>query len=241
MAISDLSPRRAFLSTADAVLRGSDASNAGEHTTTREHTTSGGAATGTDTAQMTVTLLWCIVLFGMTYGAAMGTFGGVRPAQVLYSSLKVPLLLLVTGGISLPSVFVLYTLSGLRDDFPQVLRALLATQAALATVLAALAPFTVLWYASCRDYRLAILFNGLMFALATASTQRVLRRQCRELIARDARHRTLLQVWLIIYAFIGIQMGWMLRPFVGDPTQPTAFFRPDGLSNAYEALVRFLL
>jgi hypothetical protein len=177
----------------------------------------------------------------MAYGAAMGTFGGVRPAQILYSSLKVPLLLLVTGGISLPSVFVLYTLSGLRDDFPQVLHGLLSTQAALATVLAALAPFTLLWYASCSDYRLAILFNALMFALATASTQRVLRRHCRDLIARDARHRTLLQVWFVLYAFVGIQMGWMLRPFIGDPTQPTAFLRRDGLSNAYEALVRFLL
>jgi len=39
-------------------------------------------------------LLHCLVLFGLAYGAAMGTFGGFhgdRSWQVLYSALKVPL------------------------------------------------------------------------------------------------------------------------------------------------------
>ncbi|HEX8236053.1 MAG TPA: hypothetical protein VF600_08860 [Abditibacteriaceae bacterium] len=235
MARVPTSPRQTLLSTTDAVLRGSDASD------TAPHVPHENSAASNDTARMSVALLTSIVTFGLIYGAAMGTFGGMRPAQVLFSAVKVPLLLLVTGAIGLPSIFVLYSLSGLRDDFSQVLRGLLATQAAHATVLAALAPFTLLWYASCADYRLAVLFNALMFAVATASTQRVLRRYCRELIARNARHRTLLWAWLALYVFIGIQMGWMLRPFIGDPTRTTTFFRPDGLSNAYEALVRFLL
>jgi hypothetical protein len=226
------SARHLVLSTADAVLRGSDAGSEAGH---------GEAASHDDFAYRIVALVTCVLVFGLIYGAAMGTFGGVRPAQVLFSALKVPLLLLVTGGIGLPSIFVLYSLAGLREDFSQVLRGLLATQAAQATVLAALAPFTLLWYASCADYRLAILFNVLMFTVATISTQHVLRRHCHDLIARNARHRTLLWAWLALYVFIGIQLGWMLRPFVGDPTRATTFLRPDSLTNAYEALVRLLL
>ena len=226
------SARHMVLSTADAVLRGSDARIEAGH---------GESAAHNDLVHKVVALVACTLIFGLIYGAAMGTFGGMRPAQVLFSALKVPLLLLATGGIGLPSIFVLYSLAGLRDDFSQVLRGLLATQAAQATVLAALAPFTLLWYASCADYRLAILFNALMFTVATVATQHVLRRHCRELITRSARHRTLLWAWLALYIFIGIQLGWMLRPFIGDPMRATTFFRPDSLSNAYEALVRFLL
>ena len=80
-------------------------------------------------------LLWLagsVVLFGMLYGAAMGTFAGIggdRLWQVAYSAIKVPLLLLVTFLIGLPSFFVLNTLFGLRRDFTQALRALVAAQA----------------------------------------------------------------------------------------------------------------
>jgi hypothetical protein len=43
----------------------------------------------------------------------------------------------------------------------------------------------------------------------------------------------MLRGWLIIYAFVGIQLGYLLRPFIGDPTQPVAFFRADSWGNAY--------
>ena len=62
---------------------------------------------------------------------------------------------------------MLNTLFGLRRDFPQALRALIAAQAGLAIVLASLAPFTLLWYASSADYYAALRFNGLMFAVAS--------------------------------------------------------------------------
>jgi hypothetical protein len=166
----------------------------------------------------------------------MGTFGGWRGGralQVAYSALKVPLLLLATFLLALPSFFVFNTLAGLRGDFAEALRALAATQAGVAIALASLAPFTVLWYLSCPDYNSAILFNGLMFAVASVAGQLLLRTSYRPLIERDPRHRWLLRSWLVVYAFVGIQMGWMLRPFVGSPGAPVQFFRDDTWGNAY--------
>ena len=43
----------------------------------------------------------------------------------------------------------------------------------------------------------------------------------------------LLFIWLILFAFVGIQMGWVLRPFVGTPNKPVQFFRQGAWSNAY--------
>ena len=76
---------------------------------------------------------------------------------------------------------------------------------------------TVFWYASSAHYHAAILFNAAMFAVASLASQVVLARGYRPLIARNPKHRWLLRTWIVIYAFVGIQMGWTLRPFVGAP------------------------
>ena len=180
-----------------------------------------------------------LILFGLAYGAVMGAFGGFtgdRIWQVWYSALKVPLLLLCTFALSIPSFFVINSLYGLRDDFTRVMRALIATQAGLTVILASLAPLTVLWYLSFPHYNLAILFNGLMFGGASLGAQVLLQRFYRPLIARNHRHRMLLRAWLMIYAFVGIQMGWVLRPFVGTPDAPVQFFREGAWGNGYVEL-----
>jgi hypothetical protein len=183
------------------------------------------------------------LLCGMLYGAAMGTFGGLsgdRPLQILISAVKVPLLLLVTFVISLPSFFVVNTLLGLRSDFAAVMRALAGGQAGLTIVLASLAPYTLLWYTSFANYTWALLFNGVMFAVATFAAQAILRSWYRPLIARNPCHRWLLRLWLIVYAFVGIQTAWVLRPFVGSPDMPVQFFREESWDNAYVIIGRMI-
>jgi hypothetical protein len=177
-----------------------------------------------------------VTVGGATYGAVMGSFGGWgegRVWQAAFAAVKVPLLLGVTFLLTLPSFFVLNTLLGLRGDFPAVLRAVVVTQAGVAVVLAALAPYTAVWYLSSGDYAEAILFNAAMFATASVAAQALLRRHYRPLIARDPRHRRLLRGWAVLYAFVGIQMGWVLRPFVGSQGEPAQFFRPEAWGNAY--------
>ena len=177
-----------------------------------------------------------VVVFGLAYGAVMGTYAGPqgpRVTQMVYSAVKVPLLLLLTFAISLPSFFVLNTLLGVRDDFGAAVRALVATQAALTIVLASLAPFTGVWYVSVAGYRHAILFNALMFGIASVAAQFLLRRLYRPLIERNPKHRLLLRAWLVVFAFVGIQMGWVLRPFIGNPRGATTFFRAGAWGNAY--------
>lgn len=184
-----------------------------------------------------------ILTFGLFYGGVMGTYGGAqadRLWQVVYSAAKVPLLLLATFLLSLPSFFVLNALLGLRNDFERVAAALLATQAGLTVILASLAPLTAFWYVSGSDYQPAILFNGLMFAVASVTAQWLLRREYRPLISRHPAHRWMLRTWVFIYVFVGIQMGWVLRPFIGNPTAPVQFFREDSWSNAYVVVAQMI-
>ena len=220
---------RAFLLHADDVVRG------------RPWTVRGGRG------------LWAlaglVAAFGVSYGAVMGTYGVVSGervvpshgvVQMVYSGLKVPLLLVTTFLITLPSFFVLNTLLGLRDDFGEAVQALLTTQAGLTIILASLAPFTAFWYVSSSGYDQAILFNGLMFAVASVSAQWMLRRHYRPLVARHPRHRVMMRTWLIIYVFVGVQMGWLLRPFIGAPDMPPQFLRTEAWGNAYVHVARMI-
>ncbi len=200
-------------------------------------------AIGSGRASSMAALALMIVGFGMWYGAVMGTFGGLtgdRPWQILYSAVKVPILIMLTFAMSVPSFYVVNTLLGLRDDFPRVLRALLTTQAGLTVILTSLSPFTAFWYASGTLYQPAILFNGAMFAVASLGAQAILRREYGPLIRKDRTHRWMLEVWIVLYIFVGIQMGWVLRPFIGAPDRSVQFFREDSWSNAYEFVLRMM-
>lgn len=185
-----------------------------------------------------------MVVFGLAYGAVMGTFSGLIPGhlmQIVYSAVKVPLLLFTTFTLALPSFFVINTLCGLRDDFGEAVRALVSAQAGLTIVLAALAPLTAFWYLSVPDYNTAILYNAVVFAFASVAGQWVLRKHYRTLIARNPLHRPLMWGWLVIYAFVGIQMGWVMRPFIGHPNAAPEFFREEAWTNAYLAVIEIVM
>lgn len=48
--------------------------------------------------------------------------------------------------------------------------------------------------------------------------------------------RTVFRCWVALFALVGAQMGWVLRPFIGDPSRPFAWFRVRE-SNIFEAIV----
>lgn len=187
-----------------------------------------------------------VLATGSIYGAFMGTFAlstWERAPMVLYAAAKVPLLIFVTTAVCLPGFFVLNTVLGLRGDFGRAIRAILAGQAALTVALASLGPLTRFAYASGVDHRQALLFNAAMFTVATAVGQVVLIRRYRELTSdpmSGRRHRAMLWMWVILYAFVGMQMGWMLRPFVGGPERPVSFFRDEPFSNAYVVIAKLI-
>jgi hypothetical protein len=42
----------------------------------------------------------------------------------------------------------------------------------------------------------------------------------------SSRHvRNVFRIWVIVFGLVGAQMGWVMRPFIGDPSKPFTFFR----------------
>jgi hypothetical protein len=53
------------------------------------------------------------------------------------------------------------------------------------------------------------------------------------------RVRFVFTVWLVTFSLVGSQMGWVLRPFIGDPKEPFTLFR-ERESNFFAAVLRTL-
>jgi hypothetical protein len=52
--------------------------------------------------------------------------------------------------------------------------------------------------------------------------------------------RTVFTCWMIVFAVVGAQMSWVLRPFIGARGAPFQWFRPRG-SNFFESVFHTLL
>jgi hypothetical protein len=54
------------------------------------------------------------------------------------------------------------------------------------------------------------------------------------------RHtRLVFGCWVVVFALVGAQMGWVLRPFVGNPTIPFSWLR-ERKSNFFEGVLEAL-
>jgi hypothetical protein len=45
------------------------------------------------------------------------------------------------------------------------------------------------------------------------------------------------RLWVIVFGLVGAQMGWVLRPFIGNPNIPFTWFRPR-MSNFFMAVIQ---
>ena len=164
--------------------------------------------------------------------------------QMVFSATKVPLLILATLLVALPSFFILNTLVGLRNQFKESLQAILLAQAGLVIILLSLAPITLFVYVSVspmqQGYSLAVLWNAFAFGGASVSAQLLLQKNYRQLIRQNPKHRWMVRIWIFVYAFVGIQMAYVLRPFIGSPGNTISFFREDPFENAYVKLLELI-
>lgn len=180
-----------------------------------------------------------VAVAGWAYGMVMGSFGG--PLQALYAALKLPMLVWVSTAVCLPNFFIVCTVLGLQRDFGSAVRGIISSQATFSICLASLAPVVVVGYLSQVDYDEARLLNGAMFAIACIAAQVTLARHFGPLIRKDPRHRRALIAWFGLYIFVGVQLAWVLRPFIGSPSIETRLFRESAWGNAYVEIYEILV
>ncbi|MDP8235094.1 MAG: hypothetical protein P9M08_01795 [Candidatus Erginobacter occultus] len=183
-------------------------------------------------------LTWRIIFAAAVFGAVMGGFHSVLMAGT--SAVKLPLLYVLAVLICLPSFYTSNCLFGSRLSFLQVAAAFACATAVNAVMLAALAPVSLFFLVTSGSYGFHKLLNVFFCAVGGLCGIWYFVRAMRTAAEASGQRlrKGVMFIWLLLYAFVGTQLGWTLRPFFGAPGQPFEFIRKGRISNFYENIIQ---
>src|SRR5437899_1875542 len=194
----------------------------------------------------------CAIALGCIYGFFMGWFAmsanGHAWMQLIASTVKLPALFLLTLFVTFPSLYVFNALVGCRLGFHAALRLLVAAVVINLAVGASLGPILAFFTLSTNSYAFIVLLNVVLLTLAGFVSLGFLLRTLQrieavtnedaalEAVAQGLPRRApdietgaangIFKIWVIIYALVGAQMSWLLRPFIGNPNMEFQWFSP---------------
>ncbi len=169
---------------------------------------------------------------------------------MLFTAVKLPLVLLLTLAFTFPLAWVWARACGLSLGLLEAVKLTTTTLAIAAVVLASLSPVALLftWSAgspsdSARTTHNALYLShtALVGAAALVGT-RALWLRLTDLEHCETRRWRIFATWLLTYAFVGGEVAWAMRPFVGSIYAPITFLRSDALDgNVYEFILLDIL
>jgi hypothetical protein len=142
--------------------------------------------------------------------------------------------------ICFPVLYIVLVLMGARLRFLQTLSLILLAVTLSSILLASCAPILLFFMLTGADYHFMKLLHVGVFAFSGGwgmlALWQGLRAMCEksDLYPRQAIH--ILQLWVLIFGFVGTQMAWSLRPFVGSPGLEFELFRTGREGNFYKAV-----
>ncbi|MEA5469732.1 hypothetical protein [Spirulina sp. 06S082] len=186
-----------------------------------------------------ISFVLCSAFFFAIYGGIMGSFSG--GLQAIASAIKLPALYLLTLLICLPALFFFNVVSGSKRTFLHYFCLLLASMSAISVMLFGFAPIVLFFRLSINDYLFFTLLNIVVLAASSFIGVQFFYRSMHFINDLQGKQKirsiSAVKGWLVLYGFVGSQLGWTLRPFFGVPGAEFEFFRPVE-SNFYAALLQ---
>ncbi len=169
----------------------------------------------------------------------MGIYAG--GLQILFAAIKVPVLLLISLYLTVPSYYVLYLLLGGKRTLAQTVTLLLFGFTIMSTVLMAFVPvnlFFILTTAkSPATYAFTVLFNIAIFTLGGFFALTYFIKGAKFLYREPYENwKPAFLLGSLILMFVGTQLAWVLRPYFN---YYPLFIRPLE-SNFYTAVVELI-
>jgi hypothetical protein len=189
--------------------------------------------------------LWMILALTASYGLTMGMAAlaadpGRGALQMAASALKLPVLYLLSTAVCFPVLYVVLVLMGARLAFGQTLALILLALGLNSVLLVSCAPIVVFFVLTGSNYHFVKLLHVAIFAFSgfwgMLSLWQGLQAMCEKTSLYPRQAVRILQVWVLVFGFVGSQMAWSLRPFVGSPDLGFQLFRSEQAGNFYEAI-----
>ena len=167
-----------------------------------------------------------IVAFSGFFGLVAGLYSG--PLQALSAAVKLPFLFFATFVICFPAFYVVQVLVGSRLRLTQVVVMVGAALSLTSILLAAFVPITAFFLITGANYYFQHLLN-IALALVAGTFGMValhggLSLVCEKRGVYPRKALTIMRVWALLFGFVGVQLAWNLRPFLGDRNRPFRVF-----------------
>jgi hypothetical protein len=168
----------------------------------------------------------------------MGSYHGV--AQAIASGFKIPVLFVLTLLICFPAFYIIQTILGSKLKFLPMISVILSGFALTTAIMVSFSPIVIIFLLTGSNYYFLQLLHILVFVVSGIFGMKTvidaLKFSCEKRNVYPQTGVVVLRFWLVILAFVGIQLAWNFRPFLGDRGEPFKLFR-DYEGNFYTALI----
>lgn len=182
-----------------------------------------------------------IILIGSgLYGFTLGLWRA--PLQSFYTALKFPALIFLTCGGNALLNGMLAQILGVGLSFKQTSLAILMSFAIAAIILGGFSPITLfIWYNApplasenaTLGHSLMLFAHVCAIAFAGVMANRRLLDLLRKVAGDSKTALAVLLSWLAGNLFLGAQLAWNLRPFIGHPSLAVQFLRDEPLRGNF--------
>lgn len=182
--------------------------------------------------------LLIICAFTFLYGVVMGSYHSFL--QSLVAGVKVTFLFLCSILICFPSFFVIQQVLGSKMTLKQMVLIVLSGFVLTSAIALSFAPIIILFQITGGNYHFLQLLHVAIFIFSGIFGMRLmveaLKFACEKKDIYPHIGVTVFRIWIIILAFVGIQLAWNLRPFLSNKTEEFKLFRKyEG--NFYTAII----
>ncbi len=182
--------------------------------------------------------LLLIIIFSFLYGIVMGSYHSFL--QAIVAGAKVSILFTLSLLICFPAFFIVQYILGSRLKLHQMVSIVLSGFVLTGAIMLSFIPIVIIFLLTGSNYyfiqllHIAIFIFSGIFGMNTIV--HALKFSCEKKNVYPQTGVVIFRFWLVILAFVGIQLAWNFRPFMGDRGKPFELFRHyEG--NFYAALI----
>jgi len=192
----------------------------------------------TQSNKLIISQVLIICTFTFVYGIVMGSYHSFM--QSIVAGIKVIVLFLCTLLICFPSFFVIQQVLGSKMSLRQMIIIVLSGFVLTSAMALSFSPIIIFFQITGGNYHFLQLLHVTIFVFSGIFGMRLmidaLKFACEKKNIYPQIGVTVFKIWIIILAFVGIQLSWNLRPFLCDKNEDFKLFRKyEG--NFYTAVI----
>jgi hypothetical protein len=192
-----------------------------------------------DAPSIILTQFLLLFLFSFLYGIVMGIYNGWL--QAVTAGFKVPILFILSIIICFPAFFMVQYILGSKLKFYSMMAIILTGFVLTSAIMLSFSPIVIFFLITSKNYDFLKLLHVAIIGFAGIFGMRTvveaLKFSCEKKNVYPKIGVKIFQFWIFILAFVGMQLAWNLRPFIGAKDLPYQFFRKQE-SNFYLAVLQ---